>query len=49
MDKPHEMLGEQIFFKVPRNSQITEGPPVGKGDKDTTDLGANTNAKHICT
>ena len=20
----------------------------GKGDKDTTDLGANTNAKHIC-
>ena len=29
VDKPHEMLGEKISFKVPRNSLITEGPPVG--------------------
>jgi len=30
VDKPHEMSGENISFKVPRNSLITEGPPVGE-------------------
>jgi len=30
VDKPHEMSGKKMSFKVPRNSQITKVPPVGE-------------------
>ena len=30
-------------------SDFPKGPPVGKGEEDAAELGANTYANHICT
>ena len=50
VDKPHQISGKKISLPGPKEqSDYPKDLRWGKGEQDTAELGANTDAKHMFT